>query len=418
MASNPREDRSLEEMELFDKEILACPYHYNKELRDNAPVYKDPETGIFIISKYELVKEAARKKDVFSNEFVLNLDISESEELTTARRKSFNLGKGTLLTIDDPEHKKYRALVKDFFVPEKIVAYEPWILDLSNNLIEKFEDNGRCNFIKEFARPLPLSVILHVLGVPLDRTDDCFRWTLNSVTALSGVASDDELIEAHNGIAEQHSFFADEIEARRGNPKEDLLSVIANAKYEDERYLSTEESVSFCTQFLVAGNETTTATLAEAMRQLCLFPKEQVKIQNDPSIITNLVEESLRLATPTSNMWRVAKEDCEIGGVTIPEGSTMLLKYFSSNHDEEIFEEPMRFDVTRENARSHIAFGFGIHVCIGQLLSRQEMVNGWQVMFQKLKNFKLDTDPDELKYMPNILLRGLEELPITFDKIK
>ena len=116
-------------------------------------------------------------------------------------------------------------------------------------------------------------------------------------------------------------------------------------------------------------------------------------------------------------MWRVAKEDCEIGGVIIPEGSTILLKYFSSNHDEEIFEEPMRFDVTRENARSHIAFGFGIHVCIGQLLSRQEMVNGWQVMFQKLKNFKLDTDPNELKYMPNILLRGLEELPITFNKV-
>ena len=86
-------------------------------------------------------------------------------------------------------------------------------------------------------------------------------------------------------------------------------------------------------------------------------------------------------------MWRVAKEDCEIGGVIIPKGSTILLKYFSSNHDEEIFEEPMRFDVTRENARSHIAFGFGIHVCIGQLLSKQEMVNGWQVMFQKLKNF-------------------------------
>ena len=417
MASNPREDRSLEEMELFDKEILSCPYHYNKELRDNAPVYKDPQTGIFIISKYELVKEAARKKDIFSNEFVLNVDSSESEEVTTARKKSFNLGRGTLLTIDDPEHKKYRALVKDFFVPEKIVAYEPWILDLSNNLIEKFEDKGRCDFIKEFARPLPLSVILHVLGVPLDRTDDCFRWTLNSVTALSGVASDDELIEAHNGVAEQHSFFADEIEARRGNPKEDLLSVIAKAKYEDERYLSIEECVSFCTQFLVAGNETTTATLAEAMRQLCLFPKEQVKIQKDPSIITNLVEESLRLATPTSNMWRVAKEDCEIGGVIIPEGSTILLKYFSSNHDEEIFEEPLRFDVTRENARNHIAFGFGIHVCIGQLLSRQEMVNGWQVMFQKLKNFKLDTDPNELKYMPNILLRGLEELPITFNKV-
>ena len=119
--------------------------------------------------------------------------------------------------------KKYRELVKDFFVPDKIAAYEPWILDFSSNLIEKFADNGNCDFIREFARPLPLSVILHVLGIPLDRIDECFKWTLDSVTALSGVASDEELIEAHNGIAEEHAFFAEEIEARRGNPKDDLL---------------------------------------------------------------------------------------------------------------------------------------------------------------------------------------------------
>ena len=418
MVNNPLDDsRKLEDMQLFDKEILECPYHYNKELREQAPVYKDPETGIYIISKYELVKEAARKKDIFSSQFILNADSSEAEEVKEARRKAFNLGKGTLLTIDDPEHKKYRELVKDFFVPDKIAAYEPWILDFSSNLIEKFADNGNCDFIREFARPLPLSVILHVLGIPLDRIDECFKWTLDSVTALSGVASDEELIEAHNGIAEEHAFFAEEIEARRGNPKDDLLSVIANAKYEDERYLTTEESISFCTQFLVAGNETTTATLAEAMRQLCLFPEEQEKIKKDPSLIPNLVDESLRLATPTSNMWRVTSEDHEIGGVTIPKGSQVLLKFFSSNHDEEVFEEPMKFDVTRENARSHIAFGFGIHVCIGQLLSKQEMVNGWQTLFQKLKNFSFDADPDQLKYMPNILLRGLEELPIKFEKV-
>ena len=170
-------------------------------------------------------------------------------------------------------------------------------------------------------------------------------------------------------------------------------------------------------QFLVAGNETTTATLAEGMRQICQHKDQQDILKNDRSLITNFVDESLRLATPTSNMWRIAKEDTELGGVSIPAGSQMLLKYFSSNHDEEIFKEPLKFDVTRENARSHIAFGFGIHVCIGQLLSKQEMKNGWEMLFNKLENFSLDTDPEDLKYMPNILLRGLEELPITYDKI-
>ena len=413
-------DRSkpLSELKLFDKEILECPYHHNQELRDNAPVYQDADTGIFLVSKYELVKEAARKKDIFSNEFGLNSESNtHPPAVMAAMKRQANMGKGTLLTIDDPEHKKYRALVKDFFIPEKIAAYEEWILDFANKQIEKFADQGKCEFIESFARPLPLSVILHVLGIPLERFDDCFKWTVDSVTALSGVADEAGLISAAHGVADGHAFFTEEIKARRKNPKEDLLTVIATARYEDERELTIEECISFCLQFLVAGNETTTATLAEGMRQICQHKDQQDILKNDRSLITNFVDESLRLATPTSNMWRIAKEDTELGGVSIPAGSQMLLKYFSSNHDEEIFEEPLKFDVTRENARSHIAFGFGIHVCIGQLLSKQEMKNGWEMLFNKLENFSLDTDPENLKYMPNILLRGLEELPITYDKI-
>ena len=126
------------------------------------------------------------------------------------------------------------------------------------------------------------------------------------------------------------------------------------------------------------------------------------------------MDESLRLATPTSNMWRVTKSDYELGGVNIPAGSMVLLKYFSSNHDDAMFEDPMKFDVTRDNLRRHIAFGFGTHVCIGQHLSKLEMVVGWQVLFDRLENFQLTVPPEELTYMPNILLRGLEEIPIRY----
>jgi cytochrome P450 family 142 subfamily A polypeptide 1 len=140
--------KPLSELKLFDKEILECPYHHNQELRDKAPVYQDPDTGIYLVSKYELVKEAARKKDIFSNEFGLNSESNtHPPAVMAAMKRQANMGKGTLLTIDDPEHKKYRALVKDFFIPEKIAAYEEWILDFANKQIEKFADQGKCEFI-------------------------------------------------------------------------------------------------------------------------------------------------------------------------------------------------------------------------------------------------------------------------------
>jgi cytochrome P450 family 142 subfamily A polypeptide 1 len=252
-----------------------------------------------------------------------------------------------------------------------------------------------------------------MFGMPSELFDKAFKWTVDNVTVLSQVADTAALVAANKGLKEEYDWFADALDQRRGKPAEDLLGVVSNAKYGD-RPCTIEEQLSYCTQFLVAGNETTTATLAECMRQLCLYPDQMEKVRNDRSLIPNMVEESLRLASPTSNMWRYMKEDYELGGVTIPKGSMVLLKYFSSNHDEAMFEEPMQFDVTRGNAKRHIAFGFGIHVCIGQHLSKLEMIVAWEEIFDRLDNLALACPAEELEYMPNILLRSLEEIPIRY----
>jgi cytochrome P450 family 142 subfamily A polypeptide 1 len=293
------------------------------------------------------------------------------------------------------------------------MTYEPWIRDLASGLVDKLAEKNECNFVEEFTRPLPLSVIMHVLGIPLELFDQAFKWTVDNVVALSQVADTESLVAAQAGLKEEYDWFVGALDERRGKPAEDMLGVIANLKYED-RELSIEEQLSYCTQFLVAGNETTTATLAECMRQLCLFPEQLEKVRADRSLIPNMVDESLRLASPTSNMWRVTTEDYQLGGVSIPANSMVLLKYFSSNHDESMFEEPLAFDVARENAKRHIAFGFGAHVCIGQHLSKLEMKVAWEVLLDRFAHFELACEPDELVYMPNILLRGLEEIPIRY----
>lgn len=412
---NPEQSQSLDGMKLFDTESLKCPYHYDRSLRETAPVYQDPDSGVFAVSTYELVREAHRAKNVFSNEFTLALGSTDEldPDILEATQNTYDLGKGTLLTLDEPEHTTFRDAVKELFTAAVMSRHEPWIRDLAHSLADKLATKNECDFIREFTRPLPLSVIMHVLGIPLEEFDRAFQWTLDNVTVLSQVADQDKLLAAHRGLKDEYDWFVAAMEERTDNPRDDLLTKINELRV-DDRELTVEEKLSFCTQFLVAGNETTTATLAEGMRQLCLNPEQEQLIRADRSLIPNLVEESLRLASPTSNMWRIAKSDYELGGVLIPAGSAVLLKYFSSNHDPAMFEEPMKFDVQRANLRRHIAFGFGNHVCIGQHLSKLEMIIAWEELFDRFENFELAIADDELEYMPNILLRGLEEIPIRY----
>jgi len=404
-------------MPLLDTDTLKCPYHYDRTLRDQAPVFQDPDTGVFVVSTYELVREAHKNDAVFSNEFTLAVGSQQKldGDVVAAMKRTYDLGKGTLLTVDKPEHTMYRDTVRDFFLKDNVERYRPWITELAQEKLGALPTGESFDFIASFSRPYPLSVIMHVLGIPLDMIDRAFKWTVANVTVLSQMADKETLLQAQADVKEEYDWFVEALEERRASPRDDLLNHIAHIEV-DGRPMTIEEQLSHCTQFLVAGNETTTATLAEGIRQLCLNPEQEAAVRADRSLIPNLVEETLRLATPTSNMWRLAKSDYELGGVTIPAGSMVLLKYFSSNHDESMFENAIEFDVTRANAKRHIAFGFGTHVCIGQHLSRLEMIIAWEQLFDTFSSMRLDCEPGELDYMPNILLRGLESLPVVFEK--
>ncbi|ARN74851.1 hypothetical protein BST96_12435 [Oceanicoccus sagamiensis] len=412
-----KDNRALADMPLFDNDTLKCPYHFDKTLREDAPVFQDPTSGVWIVATYDLVREAHKAPEVFSNDFALALGSDEKldDDVVEAMSRTYDLGKGTLLTVDDPVHNTYRDELKSFFLAKNVAQYRPWIEELADKLVAGLPYGESFEFVEGFTRPLPLSVIMHVLGMPLEMRDLAFKWTVDNVTVLSQVADKPTLLAALDGLKDEYDWFANALEERRNNPRDDLINLVAHATYEG-RPLTIEEQLSHCTQFMVAGNETTTATLAEGMRQLCLNPEQQQMIREDRSLIPALVEESLRVASPTSNMWRVTKSDYTIGGVTIPANSMVLLKYFSSNHDESMFEEPLEFDVKRSNAKRHIAFGFGSHVCIGQHLSKLEMIIAWEKLFDNSSNFKMVTEPQDVEYMPSILLRGIENLNIIIER--
>jgi len=409
--------RALAEMPLFDTTTLKCPYHFDRTLRESAPVYRDPQSGVYTIATYDLVREAHRHPEVFSNDFALaqGNNASLDDDVAAALGRTYDLGRGTLLTLDDPDHATYRDELKNFFLAQNLAGYRPWIEDLAENLVCALPAGECIDLVSRFTRPLPLSVIMHVLGMPQDMQDLAFKWTVDNVTVFSQVAEKPALLAAIAGLKDEYDWFATALQERRREPRDDLLNLIAHATFEG-RPLTIEEQLSHCTQFLVAGNETTTATLAEGMRQLCLNPEQQALVRSDRSLIPNLVEESLRVATPTSNMWRLCKQDYSLAGVTIPAGSMVLLKYFSSNHDEAMFPDALAFDITRDNVKRHIAFGFGSHVCIGQHLSRLEMIVAWEKLLEHSSHFRLGCEPEELEYMPSILLRGLERLPVVIER--
>ncbi|RZV45527.1 MAG: cytochrome P450, partial [Sphingomonadaceae bacterium] len=228
--------------------------------------------------------------------------------------------------------------------------------------------------------------------------------------------------ECARAFVEYQKYMKSKIEERREHGGDDLLNDLVEARVEGETPLTDEEIMSIMQQFMVAGNETTTSTIAGAMLQLIRNPDQMAKAKaaaggRDPKLIQNMVEEALRYETPTAGMWRLVTQDTELGGHAIPKGAMVQLRYAAANRDPKKFENPDKFDVERKNARAHLAFGKGPHMCVGNMLSRKEMLVAFDELLERLDNFEI-TDESGIAILPNILLRGVTKLPITYEVAK
>lgn len=407
----------LEATNPLSPEALACPHAYNARLRQEAPIYRCPHTGITFVSDYQHVREVAKNHRVFSNRFsqAMRSEGDVDSRILEAQQDGYP-PVDTMLTQDPPLHRRYRGMVNQAFTARRVATLEPHIETLCNELIDGFVEAGRCEFVEDFAERVPMTVIADQLGVPLSDYESFKRWSDAFVAQLSRLATPDEELEAVKLIVQFQKYFAAKLEERRDDPRDDIISDIVHARFEDQRPLDIPEMLSILQQLLVAGNETTTHSLAEGVLQLIENPDQHSLLKADPGLVENFTEEILRLASPTANMWRVATEDTRIGDVRVPAGSMVQLRFSSANRDEAVYPSPDRLDVIRENARSHLAFGHGVHMCIGASLARKEMNVAFRVLLERLDDFALDCARDELYYAPNVLLRGLSKLPIRFQR--
>lgn len=395
-------------------EVLADPFAAYQHAVANHPVYAVPGGGLTIVTSYALVAEATSRIDDFSNDFsaILAGTRSSDPDVTAVLEKGWPQ-RNTLLTADPPDHTRFRKLVNLAFSMKRVDALEAHMRGIVTALIDRFIGDGQCEFVGQFAMPLPVQMISEQIGI--DRTDFATvkRWSDAFADRLGGMISKErELACAAEVVEFQHALKA-KIDARRAWPTDDLLSDLVNAQVDGERPLDDAELLSIIQQLMVAGNETTTASLAGGLVQLIRNPYQADKVRADPSLVRNLVEEVLRTESPTAGLWRVVKRDTELGGVPVKGGTMLMLRFAAANRDPEKFENPDRFDVARKNANAHLAFGRGIHMCVGNMLSRKELAVAFDELLKRLDRIEIANEA-AMTYPPNMLLRGLSALPIRF----
>ena len=416
---------------LFDPATLADPYPAYRTLRDTAPVHFEPTFGAWIVTRYDLVREALLDTATYSSEFGDFLAEAQKIAFRSAspevQQKLIALNKRmiplppTMLTLDEPGHTKYRSLVSQLFTGSQVKRGEPTVRRVVDAGIERLsaaleaDGEAQTDFVAEFALPVPLRIIADRLGIPGEN-----REFFNEAAAAAADAlrltplSPEEMVRRAQLAVDLQQLLVSLVDARRETPAEDMIGILANAVLEEEQRLLTHgEILSILNQFLVAGHETTTSAFAWGMLILCRKPDLQAEIRGDTARIRTFVEESLRLEAPVQGLPRLVTRQTELGGTALDPGSLVMLRFGSANRDEREFENPDRVDIHRAKAGRQLAFGSGIHHCIGAPLARQELNLGWAALLDAFEGFRLE-DGAEPQAEPSFILRNLPQLPVRY----
>ncbi|MGV0602250.1 cytochrome P450, partial [Mycolicibacterium pulveris] len=321
------------------------------------------------------------------------------------------IGVRTLIHMDDPEHRVMRAIGADWFRPKAMRALKVRVDELAKAHVDKMMELGpECDFVQQVAVNFPLYVIMSLLGVP----ESDFPLMLKLTQELFGSDDDEfkrgtEQAEQMSALLEMFEYFTALTKARRGQPTEDLASAIANATVDGER-LSDIATMSYYAIVAAAGHDTTSATISGGMLALIENPDQQAKLRNDLSLMPPATEEMIRWVTPVKAFMRTAAEDTTVRGVPIAAGESVLLSYVSGNRDEDVFDDPFRFDVTRD-PNKHVAFGYGVHFCLGAALARMEVNSFFTELLPRLRSVELAGAPE---YVATTFVGGLKHLPLRY----
>jgi cytochrome P450 len=396
-----------------DPEVMECPYPFLESLRREAPIHWVSEGNYFLVSRFADVQEVLRRHEVFSS------DISH---LFDGQGDVF-IPSPVLNLADPPIHSMTKPIAVRAFGPAKVNALDATITRIVDDLIDAFIGDGEVEILTQFAQPLPLTMIAGQLGVPVKDIQRLRHWSDEMLVFNNPSATPQDRQRAKQSIAEANVYLMEVLRAKRAHPTDDVISLLATAKTEpvpgfDQRPLTDRETLSMIQLLLVGGNETTTNAIGNGMLLLMRNPQVVENLRAGKAEWEPTIEEFLRLESPVRGFWRLALRDTDIAGEPIPKGTLVFLSFASANRDCRHFPDGDRLDPGRQNSKTHLAFGQGIHMCVGFRLARKELGIAFPRLFARLTNIRLTlgkSDPDHL-FTPTALVRGLKSLHLSFDK--
>jgi len=394
--------------------MLDDPRPFYARARRDEPVFFSDSLGLWVVTRYEDVCAVAKDAARFSSLDSITPKAATTPpppELLAELMKGFPL-LPSLVDSDPPVHTRGRALVTKALSLRRLAAFEPILRDIATRLVDGFVAKGHVELVHAFAIALPGRFIVDLLGLPREHLDQVDRWTTNSTAIFAGHEPLPVLLEHARGFVAFQHYLANAIEDRRTTPRDDALSDIVTGAAALDPPFGVAELVNMLLQILFAGYETTAGLIAAAALELARDPELFAAARKDPAILPSIVEEVLRVASPIHAMYRTALEDVEVGGVHIQKGERLQIAYISANHDERRFEDPLRFDLRRTTP--HLAFGHGLHYCIGAPLARLEGRIALEVLTQRLPGLRL-VPAQTFSYFPSATARRLESLELAWD---
>ncbi|MEX2139762.1 MAG: cytochrome P450 [Pirellulales bacterium] len=381
-------------MDFSSEDFRRNPYPVYDQIRSVSPVFREPQSGLWMIFDYEGVKRALADHEAFSSEY----------------------GPDWLIFSDPPRHTKLRVLVSQAFTPRSIAGLEGRIRELARELLDQTIERGEMDLAADFAIPLPMIVIAEMLGIPVADRERFKRWSDAILNMSYTIAGSTEAARAANEeflavTVEMNAYLADLLDLRRSEPKDDLLTRLARAEMDGER-LTQEEILGFFQLLLLAGNETTTNLLNNAVLCFIENPDELDRLRRRLDLLPSAIEEIVRYRSPLQWIGRVTKREVEMHGEVIPAGTFVLVMIGAANRDPEHFRDPNRFDITRD-PNPHLAFGHGVHFCLGAPLARLEAKIALGHLLERLQSFELASD-EPWPPRTGLHVLGPSSLPIRF----
>jgi len=398
----------------FDHDFAQNPYAFYAIACRDAPVCYNPLYNVWLVMGHDEVVTVVRDPILFSSADTLTYPFQLPEQVEAIMKEGFHPMPAGLFNNDPPGHTRARALAMTAFTPARVTSMEQPIRALAHSLVDAFVKDGHADLMSQFAYPLPMTVIADLIGLPRKDMAQVKAWHDDWLALYApDVPLEKQLSCARSLVSYQH-YYAALIEDRRVNPRDDLTTALVQSRLEGTKSFTTAEMVSQLILLLSAGHETTTNLIGTMLRLLLENPEQWRALGENPSLATAAIDESLRFEAPVQMEARTATAPAELGGVMIPKGARLHVYYGSANRDSAAFEDPDRFDIHRSKPQRHLAFGHGIHFCIGAVLARLEARIALEVLRERLPNLRL-APGFAVEYAPSLFFRQPNRIEIVWD---